>query len=460
MFLFVFTICLIILCLVTFQNNKFPNLFFASIIFLPNYYGIEISYTLPLITASRIMYCIFFVYVFKNKRKKIMLSKEDIISFYKEYRYFVLYFAFRMISNLSYIFSYSQAIKAISSLIFEQLFLLLGIYLLDLTNEEIISIIKTIVNTAFAFFIIGIIESISFFRPFDYLYTVSRYMLNDHYIRLGLLRATTTFGIPNFYGNMCVMILPLILFLYDKYKRKTYLIIAVTDFFAIIHSGCRADIIFFVLIIFIYFLGVVRKPERKKSFFINLFFSLLSVAIIISLLSLISPYCRYFYLGTFKSVLNEFGFNFDLNANLPDGVSGYGANSVDATQSRIFQFSGIIYALKTNPLFGIGAGADQRNEIMYYSKGIWKNVPTFDIGYVEIIMTEGLIGFCGYILLFYFLIRNAFSKDHENSSYSKAVIIQLITTYLLCMFSSANMFSILILYIIIIIRMDSICILE
>ena len=458
MFLYVFSICLIILIFVTFRNKKYPNLFITSIIFLPDFYGIEISSSFPLITAARIMYCIFFIYVLKNKRRKINFSKEVFITIWNEYKYLLFYFTFRIISNIYYIPTNSYAVKEIFSLIFEQMLLLIGVFLLDLTNDEILSIIKTITYTAYAFFIMGILESITFFRPFDYLYTVSRYMLNDHYIRLGFLRATTTFGIPNFYGNMCILVLPLILFLYNKYSQNRYILMVVLVFFAIIHSGCRSDIIFFIFIVLIYFIFLCRGIQRKKKFLKHLFFTFILIILIISSLSFISPYYKYFYLGTVKSVLNEFGFSFNLNENVPAGVIGYGANSINATHSRLFQLSGILYALKINLFFGLGAGAEQRNEIMYYSTNVWKSVPTFDMGYVQIIIKEGLIGFMGYISLFYFMIKKTFTKQQVLSTYSKNLIIILVTTYLLCMLSSANMYSILLLYIILIIRIDSISI--
>ena len=210
MFLIIFSTILLILNIYCLFTKKYIYLIFPCILFLPEYYGMEITNSLPLITVSRLMLTIFFMYAFINRKKTI-----DYIDIFhtlpKTYIFLFSYFFFRIVSNCYYITIYRQSITAIFSIIFEQLCPIIAVFLLQPTKEQTTTIIKTTVYSASALFAIGILESYTRIRPFDSLYTVQREMLNEHYIRLGLYRATTSLGLPVFYGNMCIIILPLIL---------------------------------------------------------------------------------------------------------------------------------------------------------------------------------------------------------------------------------------------------------
>ncbi|WP_155831913.1 O-antigen ligase family protein [Butyrivibrio sp. WCD2001] len=360
--------------------------------------------------------------------------------------FFAGYFLLRIISNIYYITTYSQPIKTIFLIIFEQLGLIIGLYLVDPAKRDFIKIIKCIVWPATILFFIGINESFSYFRPFDYLYTVSRDILNDHYIRLGLLRATTTMGLPGFFGNMCVLVFPLILFLYHVTKKLIYVCISPLNILAIIHSGSRSDMIFIAFIIILY--SIVRlfdKSERKS--FIKHFLCISNFLLLFILLMCQTPRIKYYYEGTAKSLLNEAGFNYDLNEDSPDSTVGYGGNSTGGVLSRSSQFSGIGYALSKNPLFGLGSGAQMRKEVMYKWQGHWYNYSTIDVGLVEIFVSEGIIGFLAYCILiffWFFIMLKCLKVSKTTSTYTFSLILP---SYLLCTLSTINMPSFLMLYI-------------
>ena len=81
---------------------------------------------------------------------------------------------------------------------------------------------------------------------------------------------------------------------------------------------------------------------------------IIALSVFICLASAISPNLRYFYVGSGKSVLNEFGFEFDIAKDAPAGVKDYGRNP-NGTVSRTRQFTGMYYAFGINPLFGLGS---------------------------------------------------------------------------------------------------------
>ncbi|WP_034451996.1 O-antigen ligase family protein [Butyrivibrio sp. AE2032] len=442
LFVIVFSIALLIANIVCFKKKTYPCLFFIMLLFLPEFYGFEFSEALPILTVTRIMFVIFYVYAFINRRQNLSLSFSKIKSMSKVNYLLIGYFLFRIVSNLYYVFTYAQAIKTILEIIFEQLLLIFAIRMLSPTKKEIDNLITAIVWACCAMFIIGIIESLYGFKFGNMLYTVNRPMLNAYHLRLGLLRSTVTMGLPNFYGNMCVIMLPLILYAYAIHKKKSYLFIVVLDILANIHSGCRSDLIFFVVLAVLFYIVLAfEKPTWKKVFQDSLVV-LLSVGIVLGILSLCSPNCRYFYEGTGKSILNEFGYNFDLDEGAPDGVEGYGGNDgvstgYGGTASRTRQFTGIIYTLQTNPLFGLGSGAQVRKDVRYLRNGKWVPSVTYDVGYVEIACDEGLLGIIAFVLLSLYIV--IIGKGIKVHLLKRNLALSFIT-YAICMLSSANMF--------------------
>lgn len=293
-------------------------------------------------------------------------------------------------------------------------------------------------------FLSGIFESITSVRIFDALYTVSRAMLNDHYIRLGLLRATATMGLPGFYGNMCMLILPLILYLYECEKSKKYLLNIGLCLLAIIHSGSRSNILFSAFVIAVYFIFVLKDKDRRLLFFKNCLVIIIALSVFICLASAISPNLRYFYVGSGKSVLNEFGFEFDIAKDAPAGVKGYGRNP-NGTVSRTRQFTGMYYAFGINPLFGLGSGAALRGDVQYYwhindVTDKWIAVKSYDLGIVETFCDEGILGLAGILSLLFFMCL----KSKHNKFYQLSLL-----SYLLAMLGTSNMFSFLMMYIIV-----------
>lgn len=448
-----FSLLLLVANIYTFVKKKYLYLFVPCMMFLPEFYGISLTDSLPVITVTRIMFVIFYIYAFINRKREISLKAFSFKNISKEYCLLIGYFFLRIVSNLYYVTSYSHAVKTIFAIVFEQILLVLAFYLLKPSKDELLTLGKTVIYTSTVFFILGIIESFTCTRIFDYLYTVNRNMMNFYYIRLGLLRATTSMGLSNVYGNFCLLMVPLILYFFHTTRQKRYPVILFLDFIAIIHSGCRSDIMFYIFILVIYF-GFIGRQKSYLIAYGKVFMGIIvATALWVAVFSLADDHYRYYYEGTAKSVLNELGADYDLNANAPDDVDGYGTNCGYGTASRTEQISGLKLALSENLLFGLGAGCQDRGTYQYMHKGKLISPHTIDMGFVEVLACEGIIGFIGFIFLFIFMIRMII-KNYTNGNPVDHLMALLFLSYQLCMLSTVNLYTYLTLYIVLIMERD------
>ena len=437
-FFVLFSITLLVANIVCFIKKKYLYLFIPCMLFLPEYYGIEINSTLPIFTVTRMMFLVFFVYAFVNRRVSIHMRDFSIKNLPKEYLLIGGYFIFRIVANLYYIGTYSRSAYTIFLIIFEQLLFLIAFYMLSPDRNEIDKLLLTIVRVATVFFVIGIFESVTFVRPFDALFTISRNVMNEHYVRLGLLRATTTMGLPGLYANMCTLVLPIIIYIYNKYEKKRYLVSICLCLLALIHSGSRANFFYLPVIFIAYIVFLIMDKKSVTSFLKHSLSVLVCLFLFIGIIFVGNPYFRYFYIGTAKSVLNEVGFDFDLNEGAPEGVDGYGANAKSGTESRTVQLSCITYTLKVNPLFGLSHAALDKKLLKYYDNNGWHSSNAIDLGLVESVTYEGILGLIGVTLAIVsmFLLARG-NKDH----------LMLGIVYLLTTLNTVNMYAFLFLFI-------------
>ncbi|MBQ6462472.1 MAG: hypothetical protein IJJ59_04015 [Pseudobutyrivibrio sp.] len=444
-FLIIFSLGLLVANIICFARKKYLYLFIPCMLFLPGYYGIDFGDTFPILTVTRMMFIVFYIYAYVNRRRSFALTGLQIKSIPKEYLLLGGYFVFRIISNLRYLGTYSEAAKAIFLIIFEQLLFLIAFYMLAPTKDEIDKLLIILVRVATVFFVIGIFESVTFVRPFDALYTVGKEVINEHYVRLGLLRATTTFGMPGLYANMCVLVLPIIIYVYNMYHKKRYLASIWLCILALIHTGSRADYFYLPIIFGVYVLFLLKEKGKLILFIRNTAIIVVTLFLFIGTNCAGNPYFRYFYIGTGKSILNEVGFDFDLNEGAPEGIDGYGANDKAAgsiqggTGSRKVQLTSIGYTLQKEPFLGFGAGAIDRKELKCYIAGEWRPYPAIDVGIVEAVTYEGILGLIGVTLA----IVSMFLLARGNKDRLILGIVYLLTTL-----NTVNMYAFLFLFIV------------
>ena len=449
MILYAFTVFVILGCVISIKKKRFFEFFFPMFLFLPDYYGLEISGALPILTVKRILILVLLVYVFVLYRNRFfaLIKGYGIKSIHT---LLILYFVARIGSNIRYITTYGQPLKTILSIIVEEAVLLVAFQMASPDEEECNSIIKSVVYSSAVMFALGIVESITDLRLTDALYTVSRYMLDAHYYRLGFLRSTVTMGLPSIYGNYCVMAFPLILYAYEHTKQKRFLFILLLAIMACIHSGSRAAMLFgggmAVLGGFVY----CKEPKRLMLYLKNALIVVGSVFGLVCVLSVLSPQFETYYMGTARALLNEVGLDFEMEGE-EEFKETFGPNA-NGTLSRKAQLYGIPYVAGINFLFGLGSGAQNRGEICYYFHGEWKACYTYDIGFVQTFADEGLLGWIGYGSLFVALFVIC-ARRYSNSKAYRYFALGLIA-YLFCMLASANMQSILLMYTSFIITMN------
>ncbi len=442
MFAVAFTLILLLVNIYCWRQKKYLPLYIVCMIFLPDYYGVAFdNQALPVISVSRIILVAFLIYAIIYRKCSL---KEAFIFSWKKAFLFWAFVLFRIASNLYYITTYDQALKTIFVILIEQALFMVAITLLNPDRSEIIGIIKSVVVVASIYFYLGIFESFTGLRLFDLLYTVNRDMLDEYHYRMGVLKATASFGLPGFFGDMCVVVLPLIFYCYRLTKNRAYLFSVALDVMAVIHSGSRASIMFFMLICFAY---IVLRIFSDKHEWLELLKNASGIVIFLTVVMLIigsiSPKFQYFYTGTAKSILNVVGFEFDLDEGATEESGGYGEN-VDGTYSRTVQFTGLKYAYSVNPVFGLGSGAQVRGDVRYFKRGEWRTSYTYDVGYVEIFMDEGFLGLIGYICLAVFALCGILSIRRNDKDLA-GMLFLCTMAYFLCLLATANVRSLMVL---------------
>ena len=125
MFLYLFSIALVVSCVICIKKRCYIAFFLPMMLFLPDYYGYEVSPALPLLTVKRMLFIVLYIYVFSVYRKNIslLLTKKNITP---PVILISLSFFFRIASNLYYITTYGQATKTIFFIVFEHILLLVA----------------------------------------------------------------------------------------------------------------------------------------------------------------------------------------------------------------------------------------------------------------------------------------------------------------------------------------------
>ncbi len=414
--------------------------FFCFIYFLlPNYFALEFSGSLPLLSVSRVLflvlYILFAVYVIKKKEFSVPRNKGVWICM-------GIYFSMRLLANLYYFRTYSDAINNIFKMLAEQIALII-IFPEFLSNDEKrLKAVKMLVYGCGVISILGILETLTGVCLFDYLYTVKRSFLSERYIRMGLLRAATSFGHANLMAFYMSVMAPFVFWLYGRTKEKRFFIIAILHFFALVFTGSRGSLFAYGITVLLYFF-LSEKEERGK-LFRRFAIGAVIAAVLIFGQRAVSVNLKYYYDTTVKSLLNAVGFDFDLNEGAPEGSGGYGTNAKEGNASRLSQFSGIEYTVSVNPLFGLGAGADRRGDIYYKWNGKWRKSHTYDVGYVGIISDEGLIGALGFAFLLAGIITVYVSElaktdDAKKKRFIKTIILINIVFHICMLFVIQNM---------------------
>lgn len=392
---------------------------------MPSYCAVELSSFLPLITVSRILLVVvFFSYVFSHRGKiKISFSQYN-----KSIRRAILiYSVFLCMANVAYITETSEAIKAIFTVIFEELFLVWIIQQMISSRIKLIACLEIMVYASGITAVLGIIESFTGFNVFYSLNTVQREMLMASFSRMGMQRAETGFGHAVYYGTYCAVMIPICMYFIENYswKKWKYYLCLTLNLIALFLANSRGSILSAGCIL-LYMLFTKKQHElvKYKNYALVICISLIFVAII-------KPSILTFMGNIIQSVI-------DALTSDSSTIENYGINE-SGMASRLGQFSGILWTLKNNPLWGLSANANKYGLVSYLTnQGIWAPTSTFDMGYIAIFCQYGIVGSIGYIVLFGTIIKKLCSRINEDDRSLQRMFKYAFATYFLCLLSVSS----------------------
>ena len=397
----------------------FSVLFFIFYIVLPSYFAVEISSSLPLMTASRIiLLMVIIIYIIKNNGViKFKIFEDKRIG-----RNVKIYFILLIIANLYYITTLSDSLKEIFSIFLEEICVIWIITQMVDSKEKLIQALDIIVTTAavVAFIsIIGVFMGNNFFYSLN---TVNREMLMANYSRLGMLRAEAGFGHAVYYGAYNVMMIPIIMYLIEnKGKSLKYTICLILCIVALILANSRGSMIVFGIML-IYML--LKKNINKLGKYLP-FIGLGVMGVLV--LFLIKPDTIELIGNIWTSITNVFSSD-------TVEIEEYGTNA-NGLDSRMMQLSQLTWTAKNNFFFGLGASAQNRDAVKYLNaSGDWVTINTFDVGYIAIFCQYGFIGSIAYLVLYVTILIVVFKRKFKNDEVMKMFRF-IFVAYLLCLIS-------------------------
>lgn len=388
---------IIIYGLFTKKKKWFTIVFVSLYAILPEYFAVEFSQSLPLLTASRLLLVMLLAGTAFQLRiynplpglKKIGVANPLLI-----------YCVLCLLANLTHIKDSPGVVNSIFIIIFQE-FLLVCLLVINIRTEQLLfKCVDGFIHTSAVVFFLGIIEAVTGWKWAYLLTTVSRKMLQSSMTRLGIDRAEATFGHSVYFGLFCVVLIPLIMYYYENTRKKKYIVFLALDLLALIFTSSRGALLAAGILLILMFLSQSKRM-------LNIYVKYVLIALCgLLILGIFSPTLFETITGIFKSVLNALGFSFELD--------NYGINQ-NGTYSRVMQLSVITWVMMHNPLFGMGPNAQTRGVIRFFDeRGLWVPSNTYDVGYMQILGDLGIVGAIAYVVLYVSLIKLTFKNDKKN----------------------------------------------
>ena len=378
------------------NKNWFTVAFVSLYAILPEYFAVEFSQSLPLLTASRLLLVLLLLgTAFQLK----IYNPMPALSRIRFKNPLILYCSLCLIANLTHIKDSPGVLNSIFIIILQE-FILVCLLVINIRTEKVLyQCVDGFVHMSGVVFFLGIIEAITGWKWAYLLTTVSRQMLQSSMTRLGINRAEATFGHSVYFGLFCVVLIPLIMFFYENTKKKKYIVILALDLLALIFTSARGALLAGGILLILMFLS---QSQRMLNTYIKYVLIALCGLLI---LGIFSPSLFDAITGIFKSVLNALGFSFELE--------NYGINQ-NGTYSRVMQLSVVTWVMLHNPLFGMGPNAQTRGVIKFFDeRGLWVPSNTYDVGYMQILGDLGIVGAIAYLILYVSLLKLTFKEDDK-----------------------------------------------
>lgn len=409
----IFGIIILIAVILMIVNKNYLLYYFCFLYpILPEYLAINISDSLPLFTASRILLIILIVSLILKSPKIKLLKKLG--SFKSVLFIFFLCETLVFLAHLQNV----DAIKSYINIIIENIVLLLVLYNLIDSKEKLYKCITVLCFAAFFVFFMGVLEPVTKINlASTYLNTGERAnMLMSTYERYGSIRATFSFGHSIALAVYCVAMLPLIMYKMNETNKKIYFICYELGFACLIMTMARGTILVFA-VVFVFSLLIIGKKQRReliKFIVITMLIAFIAVLFIPEVFSIVKT--------TVLACFNALGANFDINNS---------SGNEKAILSRTSQFSMLSQVLPNFPLFGGGTGYIFKNNV-YINTGerVFKAV-SIDMNYLSWLINKGIVGFFGNVILYISLLKITWkNKRNDKNSISLTFFLSFLSIFM------------------------------
>lgn len=393
------------------NKEKFLTYFFFLYPILPEYFAVSVSDSLPLFTASRLLFLMLLV-VYLLKKKKISYGILKIEGLWNPFLLLIVGYTVLLVAHLSF---YSILKTYLNFWIEDVLFILV---LTDCLKDESTwkKCCTALLCGGLVVFIGGISEPIVGSNYISEILNtnVRTNILMSAYERYNTLRASFTFGHAICLGVYCVSLLPMIVGRVGKKSRYLYLFALCLGCLLMTISRWPITVGF---IIIVWRITTVDKKTRNR-FVIPMLAFFLIVGIVLPFFPKLSASI----MTPVYSTLNAFGANFD--------IAGTTKNA-DPLLGRLSQLQMIAQTWEKTPLFGFGsADFDTMGLTIHSTGGIYK-VISIDNEYLNWFVSYGLIGFICFLNWYRAIIfglkkkLNKLNSDDLNSIYYGLIAIML-----------------------------------
>ena len=431
------------------QKKWYLYLACAFIGILPDQFAIELSASLPLLTAQRILILLLLGFWIVKKWKDRKFSCPIIL---------VVYTALNILISVANIrFGLSGEIKRMAILVLEHvLLIIMAIDLID-DRKEFHLCLDSMILSSCALSVVGILQSIAGVDLASVLHLVDARTVIGLTPRMGIIRA---FGTSNaiIFGCYCAFMVLVIYYRLDRTKKQRYAIALALALTAMICTLSRSA---WLCLAAMFVLLLVLRPKKL----LKAIGSSLAMTLVLCLaLGLLGN--RFFLLAsveTGRSTLNTVLGVVDLEippipgvtnllANLPvidpgaetdeeEEAPEFGKNQSSAAQSRLVEWTAAKYMIQEGEgLFGYGYNAFPRGKLQYFYPqfGVWTVATTLDVGLLRIMTDSGLVGLLTHLALTVFALLEAIKHRGEKGllTFEKLFSLLLIM-YLLMNFMAA-----------------------
>lgn len=421
------------------QKKWYLYLVCAFIGILPDNFAVELSESLPLLTAQRALILVLIGFWAVKKWKTRTWFVPVALAAYLGIHLVI------SVCNLH--FGLSLEIKRLAVLVLEQA--LPVVLLADMIEDrvEFDRCIDMMLLSCAALSVIGICQTVFEFDIASVLQLVDPRSSTELTPRMDMTRA---FGTSNaiIFGCYCAFMPLLCYYRLERTGKQRYSLILALDVLALLCTMSRSA--------WLCFLGVMGLLAlvRFKKVFTRIW---VSVALVVALFCgavFINGNFGVAMLETGKSSLNTVltaahiripGLNADSDdpdeENKLEVSDKFGLNEGSAASSRLVEWSAVKYMTQEGHLlFGYGYNAFPRGMLHYFypSFGFWTVADTLDVGLLAVMTETGLLGLLAELALYGYLLVEAFRKRGQKQLFTfQKTMLFLLVAHLLLNFMAA-----------------------